>query len=196
MRHDYQLITFGTGGYTFGNSHTLPSWADFVEVENDGGRPLVVHFGGAEPIKLRTGARIPLITGALRCTRDTTENTSFAPRARVAILSSQAALITPPPLRQETRPFQTRETVVQAAAAREITKRAGILVGDLRALQAGQAFYVAETQAKATAALGIEMNPGDIINEWDGPLWVFNPAGVNSDFDWVQHVKEMGDFSA
>ena len=197
MRNDYQVYSYGAGGLQAGHSLNVPDWADFLEVVNDGGRPVIVHFGGAVPVTVRTGARLPLLSRSLRCLRDASESAYVTGGAFfVAVLSSKVAEVCPPPLRAATRFLQTREVIVQANPARLVTYREGHIESDLRSLQGnGQAFYVADTEAKATAALGIEMQPGDIINAWVGPLWVFNPAGVNVSFDHAQRVKDTGGFS-
>jgi len=193
----------GSFADSFGESLDLPDWAEFLDIENDGGRPLRCQVGFAETIIARTGMRIPIATPSnVRITVDTDENAGVSGSlARVIYMSAAVALLVPPPSREPTRVFQQRETVVQAAATQLISVRTGILKASVRfptlnGTATGQIF-IADTATKCTAALGVELLPGDAFEDWVGPLFVFRPAiAANGELDVTQAVKELGAFAS
>lgn len=194
-------ITLNTASTMFGETHDLPSWAAFLDIENDGGRPLLCDVGYGELIAARTGQRIPIGARSIRITVDSGRNASVSGAlARVIVISQDLADRMPPPSDKPNRVFQQRETVIQAAAARLISFRDGVRFASVRfptvnGTAVGQIF-LADTQAKATAAAGIELLPGESFEEWDGPLWVFRPAAAaNGELDVIQAVKEFGAFT-
>lgn len=200
---EYRLFTFNgaPNAQSFGETLDLPSWADFIDIENDGGRPLLCDVGNGEAIAARTGMRIPLGSRSIRITVDNDANAPLTnARARIACLSERVAQLTPPPSDKPNRVFQQRETVVQAGAARLVTYREGIRLASVRfptvnGTAVGQIF-IADTIAKCSVALGIELLPGDAFEDWTGPLFVFRPAAAsNGELDVTQAVKDLGGFT-
>lgn len=172
MRNDYQEMQV-----VLNHEIQAPSWADYVDILNDGGTPVRVRQGGyARPV--RSGARVPLRSRSFNVFRDDSDQ-SFVPSGSnpvIALLSSAIAAVTPPPSGEPTELDGQEENVINGAAARIVNWPFGTRALAIKNKSAGTV-HVGSTEAEATAAV-TPLDPGESI-EWEGPLFVINTSGAN-----------------
>lgn len=180
----------------------VPPWADYVDVVNDGGSAIELHVGEAMPVVAETGARVPLFAGELRVTVNALLRAPVIGTAPliVAFLSQRVADVVPPPSKEPTNRATVAENVVQGAATRLVTWRAGFLYADIKfpmytAAGAAQTdrLFIAHEAAACTVALGYPLDPGEGWEKWKGPLWVLREGGfANAKLDVIQAIKTPG----
>lgn len=187
MNHQRQELTYGP---SLGHSMIVPAWVEYVDIVNDGGRPLNVSAGDSPQI-CRTGARVSMHGRSLRITIDTDLNAQFPSTAmpRIAFLSADAARVTPPPpLNLATEKTERDEVVVNGAGARLVVYPSGTIGASVKNKSAGSA-WVGSTAAQATAKI-VEILGGESI-EWEGPAFVFTDTGANQTLTFVFEQQRL-----
>lgn len=185
--------------FTSTRTERLPSWAKWLVITHDGGRPVCIQTTGAgEGIVARYGMVIPVTSETIGLTSVSADRTDAMlgitqhPVEVVAFDDGQAASLFAASLGDRPRADQMVQQVPADAIAGTgrgpVSRAIGTVRGDILNLGPGE-LWIADTTAKAAAGTALRLAVGQAFNDYDGAICYASDVAGPTSFVVNDHVK-------